>query len=271
MGRAYRGRETLRQEANPRAAGFGLNAQAEGPVFAITLARPPVNVLDLATLRALTSLVDDAATRPELRVVLLRSALNGVFSAGMDVADHAPARAPEMLDAVHALLVALDALPQSTVAVVDGRCRGGAVELLLVCDAVYATSRSDFAFPEIDVGCFPPAAVALLPSRVGKAAAEIILTGVTLSAAEAERLGLLTRVVEEPEAAAREYAQRVASKSAAVVALARRALREADGLDLAKRLRHAESIYREDLLRTEDAAEGVSAFLARRKPSWKHR
>jgi len=271
LGRAYCGRETLREEPKPGAAGVGLRAEAHGPVLVITLARPPVNVLDLATLRALTGLIDDAATRPDLRVVLLRSALEGVFSAGMDVADHAPARAPEMLEAVHGLLVALDALPQSTVAVVDGRCRGGAVELLLVCDAVYATPRSDFAFPEIDVGCFPLAAVALLPSRVGKAAAEIILTGVTLSAAGAERLGLLTRVVEDAEGAARDFAQRVASKSAAVVALARRALREAGGLDLANRLQRAESIYREDLLRTQDAGEGVSAFLERRKPNWKHR
>jgi cyclohexa-1,5-dienecarbonyl-CoA hydratase len=240
-------------------------------VLAITLVRPPVNVLDLATLRALTAAVESAAAGPAPRVVLLRSALDGVFSAGMDVADHAPERAPEMLEAAHRLLAAIDALPHSTVAVVDGRCRGGAVELLLVCEAVFATPRSDFAFPEVDVGCFPPAAAALLPSRVGMAAAELILTGIPLSAAEAERLGLVTRVADDAEAAARDYAQRVASKSAAVVALARRAMREAGGPGLSERLQRAEAIYRQELLRTEDAAEGVRAFLQKRKPSWRHR
>ncbi len=189
----------------------------------------------------------------------------------MDVADHAPERAPEMLETVHGLLLALDALPQSTVAVVDGCCRGGAFELLLVCDAVFATSRSDFAFPEIDVGCFPPAAAALLPSLVGRAAAELALCGITLKAPEAARLGLVTRVVDDAEGEARAYAERIVSKSGAVVALARRALREAGGPGLAERLRRAEAIYRDELLRTEDAAEGVRAFLEKRTPSWRHR
>jgi cyclohexa-1,5-dienecarbonyl-CoA hydratase len=206
-----------------------------------------------------------------VRAVLLRSALDGVFSAGMDVADHAPDRAPEMLDAAHDLFLSMDALPQSTVAAVDGRCRGGAVELLLVCDAVYATSRSDFALPEIDVGCFPPAAATLLPARVGRAAAELILAGITLSAPEAHRLGLVTRIVDDAEEAARDYARRIASKSSVVVSLARRALREAGGTGLSERLRRAEAIYRDELLATDDAAEGVRAFLAKRKPNWKHR
>jgi len=264
--RAHRGREALKEAQQ----GASLRTETHGPVLVIALVRPPVNVLDLTTLRALTAAVDAAAARPDLRVVLLRSALDGVFSAGMDVADHEPSRAPEMLEAAHCLLVALDALPQSTVAAVDGRCRGGAVEVLLTCDAVYATRRSDFAFPEIDVGCFPPAATGLLPARVGRAAAELILTGSMLAASDAERLGLVTRVVDDAEAAAKDYAERIASKSAAVVSLARRALREAGGPALADRLRRAESVYRE-LLRTEDAGEGVRAFLEKRKPSWKHR
>lgn len=249
----------------------GFHVEERGPLFAVTLARPPVNVLDLATLRGLEAVLRNVAPRRDLRVVLLRSGLAGVFSAGMDVADHAPERAPEMLGAVRALLIAFDVLPQSTVAVVDGRCRGGAFELLLLCDAVFATPASDFAFPEIEVGCFPPGAAALLPSLVGRAAAGLVLTGAALTATEAVRLGLVTRLSADPEAEAWAYVESIAAKSAAVVALARRALRQAGGLGLAERLDRAEAIYRDELLRTEDAAEGVRAFLEKRKPEWKHR
>ncbi|HET7291088.1 MAG TPA: enoyl-CoA hydratase/isomerase family protein [Vicinamibacteria bacterium] len=249
----------------------GFRVEERGPLLTVTLARPPVNVLDVATLRGLEAALRGVPARRELRALLVRSSLPGVFSAGMDVAEHAPERASEMLDAVRSLFVAFDSLPQSTVAAVDGRCRGGAFELLLLCDAVFATPASDFAFPEVDVGCFPPLAVALLPSLVGSAAAELTLAGATLSAAEAARLGLVTRVTEDPDEAARAYAESISGKSAAVVAVARRALREAGGVGFPERLRRAEAIYRDSLLRTEDAAEGVRAFVEKRKPVWKHR
>src|SRR5262245_3250640 len=250
--------------------GAGVHVEKLGPLLTITLARPPVNSLDLATPWELHAIAKDAASRPEQRVVMLRSGLEAVFSAGMDVADHAPDCAGEMLEAVHALFVAWDALPQSSVAVVDGRCRGGAFELLLLCDAVFSSARSDFAFPEIGLGCFPPTAAALLPSLAGRAAAELILTGAVIGALEAVRLGLVTRVTEDPAAAGLAYAEAVASKSGVAVAQARRAMREAGGLSLSERLRRAEAAYAE-LLRSEDAAEGVRAFLEKRRPAWRHR
>jgi cyclohexa-1,5-dienecarbonyl-CoA hydratase len=243
-----------------------ITTETRGPAVVLTLARPPVNVLDLATLGALDEALRSAADAPATRAIVLRSSLAGTFSAGMDVAEHAPDHAPAMLDAAHALFRTIDALRVPVAMAVDGRCLGGAFEIALVCDAVYATAASRFAFPEIDVGCFPPLAAAILPGRVPAAAAELVLTGRTLTAEEAAQLGLVTRVVADPLADALAFADAVAHRSAAVVAITRRALREGDGrLDA---LRRTEALYRDALLKTEDAAEGVGAFLEKRKPRW---
>ena len=248
-----------------------VRTEERGGALVVTLARPPVNVLDLATIAAIHAVLSPLRERRELRAVIFRSSLDGTFSAGVDVADHVPERAPAMLDAVHGLFRLVDALPQVAVAAVDGRCLGGACELVALCDAAFATPRSSFGFPEIDVGCFPPAAAALLPGLVGRAATELILTGTRIAAAEAERIGLITRVVADADAAAEAFVERLATKSAAVLAIARRALREAGRAGFASGLARAEALYRADLLASEDAAEGVRAFLEKRAPRWRDR
>lgn len=245
--------------------------ETRGAAGVVTISRPPVNVLDLEALAALDAAIAAAASAPDTRAVVLCSGLEGVFSAGMDVADHAPQRAAEMLAAAHGVFSRIDELRVPVAMAVDGRCLGGAAEIALLCDVVYASPRSRFGFPEIDLGCFPPAGAALLPGRVGLAAAELVLTGTIVSAEEAERLGLVTRLVAEPVAEALDFAERMSKRSAATITLARRALREAGGSGFGARLERAEAIYRDELLATEDAAEGVRAFLEKRKPGWKHR
>src|SRR5262245_5107770 len=111
-----------------------LETRSDGGVLWITLRRPPLNVLDLATLGALAAALRPLPERPGLKAVVLRSGLDGTFSAGSDVKDHTRERAPEMLRAFHAVVRSLLALPQPTVAAVDGRCLGGGCELALVCD-----------------------------------------------------------------------------------------------------------------------------------------
>ncbi len=248
-----------------------LRLEARGRSAVLSLERPPLNVLDLATLEALDAGLAGAAGLPGARVVLLRSALDGIFSAGMDVADHAPERAPGMLAAAGRLFRRIQESPLPVVMAVDGRCLGGAAELALMCDLAFATPRSGFGFPEIDLACFPPAAAVLLPARAGRAAPELLLTARIVPAQEAERLGLITRVVADPVSEALVFADAVTKRSAAAVALARRAMREVGGMGFAERLARAEAIYRDELLRTEDAAEGVRAFLEKRPPIWKDR
>jgi cyclohexa-1,5-dienecarbonyl-CoA hydratase len=187
------------------------------------------------------------------------------------VRDHGKDRVSDMLEAFHAVFRLLDGMPQATVASVDGRCLGGGCELAAFCDILLATPRSVFAQPEIDVGCFPPVAAALLPRIVGRAALEMVLTGRPLTAPEAERIGLVTRVVDDIQAETEACVASLAGKSGAVLALARKAVRQGGRGSFGKALGRMEQIYRKELLATADVEEGVSAFLEKRPPRWSDR
>jgi cyclohexa-1,5-dienecarbonyl-CoA hydratase len=240
-----------------------------GGALWIRLKRPPVNVLDLDSIRALDAALQPLAARRDLKVLVLESALDGVFSAGVDVAAHARDRAPEMLSTFHGLLRTIDALPQVALAAVDGACLGGGCELAASCDVVLATPRARFGQPEIDVGCFPPAAAVLLPRLVGRAAFELVLGGAPIPAAEAARIGLVTREVRDLPGATRAWVERMAVKSGTSLALARRALRVGGFGVFGEALSRAENLYNERLLPTHDAQEGVDAFLEKRTPRWR--
>ena len=242
-----------------------------GPAAFVTLDRPPLNVLDLATIRELRDALLELASRRDAKVMVLRSALAGTFSAGVDVADHAPENVGAMLEAFHEVFRILDAMPQLVIAAVDGRCLGGGCELAVFCDVVLATKRSVFAQPEIDVGCFPPVAAVVLPRLVGRAAFEMVLTGAPVTATEAARIGLITRVVDDLDAEVHRWTAALAAKSGAVLAIARRAVRQGghDSFDAA--LARAERLYREELVPTADCEEGVRAFLEKRPPVWTDR
>jgi cyclohexa-1,5-dienecarbonyl-CoA hydratase len=237
----------------------------------ITLDRPPVNVLDLPTIAAIAAALDSLDEQRDIKAIVFRSALPGTFSAGVEIRDHLPARVGDMLETFHGVFRRLEALPQATVAAVDGTCLGGGCELAASCDIVLATARSVLGQPEIDVGCFPPVAAVLLPRLVGRAAAEIVLTGAPLSAAEAARCGLVSRVVDDLEAETRRVVALLAGKSAAVLALARRALREGATGSFSDALARVEALYRDALMATSDAEEGVRAFLEKRPPQWRDR
>lgn len=237
----------------------------------ITLQRPPLNVLDLPTIRALHQAIRPRSRRRDLKVLVFRSGIAGTFSAGVDVRDHGKDRVSDMLEAFHAVFRLLDGMPQATVASVDGRCLGGGCELAAFCDILLATPGSVFAQPEIDVGCFPPVAAALLPRIAGRAALEMVLTGRPLTASEAARAGLVTRVVDDLTGETEACVARLTAKSGAVLALARKAVRQGGRGSFDKALARMERIYRKELLATADVEEGVAAFLEKRPPRWADR
>lgn len=247
---------------------MALHVDDRGGARFLTLDRPPVNVLDHATIAALDAALREAAPRRDLKAVVLQSALPGVFSAGVEVRDHERERAPAMLQAFHALFRRLDALPQATVAVVEGTCLGGGCELAAFCDIVLASPAAVFGQPEIEVGCFPPLAAVLLPRIAPRAAAELVLTGRRLSAEEAARAGLVSRVLADPRQEAERVVARLDAQSAAVLALARRAVRAGAQGTLDQALTRAEQLYTTELLATSDVDEGVRAFLEKRPPRW---
>lgn len=247
-----------------------VSATLEAGVGTLLFDRPPVNVLSIAMLEEACAHVDDLLARGA-EVLVLRTAGARAFSAGVDVADHVPARVPRMLAALHGLLGRLWDAPAVSLAVVHGAARGGAAELVLGCDLVVAAAEASFGFPEIQVGCFPPVAAALLPARLGpQLASDLVLTGRALSSEEALRAELVSRMAEpgQLDRAVDELVGSLLARSRTVRRIALERLRAAWVPEARRLLRDAEEAYMGSLLATRDVVEGVSAFLEKRPPVW---
>jgi cyclohexa-1,5-dienecarbonyl-CoA hydratase len=220
-------------------------ATDEEGLVRISIDLSPVNVLRVADLDELAGLVEDAASA---RVIVL-SGLRRAFSAGVEVADHVPESAAieKMLSVMRRLLTAFIESPAVTIASVSGACLGGAAEIAAACDFVIAAEDARIGFPEIRLACFPPAAPALLPARIGEVRAiDWILTGRTLSGSEAAAAGFATRAV--PERALEDETRRLAAdllgRAPAALAAARDLLRESRRRALAAALPRAEAAYK---------------------------
>jgi cyclohexa-1,5-dienecarbonyl-CoA hydratase len=254
------------------AAGEYIRARGEGPVGWITLDRPPLNILDIPMMRELARVVGELLE--EKTIVVFAGAGPRGFSAGADVRDHTPDRVREMLEAFHGIFRRLWSADGVTIAAVRGKCLGGGCELATFCDFVLATPSAEFGQPEIKLGCFPPVAMVTFPRLVGpRAALDLILTGRTLEAPEAHALGLVTRVVPEDEldGAVAGLVEELARLSPAVLRMTHRLLRERVGMDFDRALAETEAFYLAELMKTEDAREGIQAFLEKRPPAWRGR
>lgn len=246
----------------------------DGRRATLTLGRPPLNILDLEMIAALDARLIELAGDDEIQLVVLRGAGEKAFSAGVSVGDHVGEKVPAMLAGFHGAIRRLRKLPATTLAVVDGACLGGGMELALVCDLVLATDRARFGQPEIRLGCYPPVAAALYPSRLGHGRTmELLLTGRPLDAEEAERLGLVTWRVAHDQLDARlgELADELTRPSAAVARLTKRAVLAGGDCPFEAALAIAERLYLDELAETDDMREGIAAFLEKRSPVWRHR
>lgn len=240
----------------------------------LTLDRPPLNVLDLPALRQLQAALDSLRADEAVDFLVIRGGGERAFSAGVDVKDHTRDKVPEMLEVVHGAIRTLLSLPQITIAQVRGACLGGGCEIAGSCDFILASEKSFFATPEIQVGCYPPVAVARFPSQIGyHRAVELILTGRRIPAREAAAIGLINRAVPAAglDAAVQELLEELRGKSRAVLRLTLKGLRELSLKGFSERLARSEEIYLKELLKTDDVEEGARAFLEKRKPAWRHR
>ncbi len=246
----------------------------DGRLATVTVDRPPLNILDLATLAELGERLDALAGEPGLQLVVVRGAGERAFSCGVAVQDHTPDKIAPMLESFHHAIRTLVRMPAVSLAVVDGHCLGGGLELAASCDLLLASEESRFGQPEIELGCFPPVAAALFPARLGSSRAmELLLTGRILDCAEAERLGLVTWSAPRADLdeKRREIVEGLLSKSGAASRLVKRAVAAGRDHGFEDALAAAERLYLEELAESADAAEGVAAFLEKRPPRWKHR
>jgi len=238
------------------------------PVVRITLNHPPLNVMDMEMMGELVAALEQVEAIAEISTVVFAGS-ERAFSAGVDIAAHAPDALRNMLTAFHSVIRAVASTKKLTIASVRRHCLGGGAELALMCDVVFATPDAVFGFPEIKLACFPPVASVALASVVGqKLAAEMVLTGRTLNGQEAVAAGLVNGLADDPETLVQECLARVSQLSPAALAIAKKAFYAWDSIHFDKGLARAEQIYFDDLMKTADAREGIQAHIERRRPVW---
>jgi cyclohexa-1,5-dienecarbonyl-CoA hydratase len=238
-----------------------IHVRSDGRLGRITLAAGSLNILDTDDVRALERAIRELGEKP---VVILEAEGERAFSAGMDVADHAPDRAPAMLAALAEMASAFRSTSSVTVAKVDAPALGGGFELVLLCDIAVCSERAAFALPEIKLAALPPIACELLPAAVGeRRALDLILTGRKLDAMAAEQWGIISRAV--PHDALDEH---ISELCGALLSLSEDALRCCKRAARSRDVGDAMRIYTDVLLHTRDAAEGIQSFIERRAPTW---
>ena len=236
----------------------------------IVLNRPPLNIIHLEMMDELNSAwreIEDI----KAQVVVISGAGDRAFSAGVEVADHLPDKVKPMITKFHRVLRQIRESDCISIAAIHGHTLGGGAELAMTCDLIIAADDTRIGQPEISLGCYPPVAAAYLPQAVGfHKASEMVLLGEPLSAAAAERLGLVNSVVSRAnlDQAVDAFVDKLLAKSSAVLPLAKRALRHGARQNFEEALEGTEKLYLDELTKTEDMTEGIRAFLEKRPPSW---
>ncbi|MEO7971738.1 MAG: enoyl-CoA hydratase-related protein [bacterium] len=244
-------------------------------VARITLASPPLNVLNIAMMQEMNKALDECSQQRDLAAIVFAAAPDcRAFSAGVSVEEHAHETIFQMLDSFHAIFRSLEQISRPTLAIVNGPALGGGCELITFCDFVIASDQARFGQPEIKLGVFPPIAAVLLPRVIGdRRAREMMLTGEIIEAQEALALGLVSRVVPaaELEAEAARLLAQLRGLSALALEHAKRAIDLGQGRSLDDALKEIEDMYLHELMKTQDAVEGIKAFGEKRKAAWQHR
>jgi cyclohexa-1,5-dienecarbonyl-CoA hydratase len=248
-----------------------IRLERDGGVATLTLAKAPLNVLDIAMMEEMNRALYELEGDPSLKVLVIM-AEGKAFSAGVDISDHTADKVEDMIRVFHEIFHHMSHIHAPIVAVVDGAALGGGCEVVLFADIVLASERSKFGQPEIQVGVFPPLAAVMLPHLTGRQKAlELVLTGAVIKANEALRIGIVNQVfpVEGFDEAVEGYLAQLAGLSAPVLQLTKRAVVESMGKPFTDAMRVVEHIYLGELMETEDANEGLASFMEKRKPVWR--
>ncbi len=248
-----------------------ISVETKNGASTLTLRRAPLNVLDIATLTQFESALTELTRDESIRVLVLK-AEGKMFSAGVDVADHTPDKVGGMIPLFDRVCRALANFPAPTIAVVHGHALGGGCELVLCCDLAVMTDHAKIGQPEIQLAAIAPIAALRLPQLVGyRNAADILFTGRSLTADEALKMGLVNAVVsaEQLEQWVEDKVTKLTSLSRVALTMTKRALHIGFGA-WDSSAAELERLYLEELMKTEDAREGLTAFMEKRAAVWRH-
>ncbi len=239
----------------------------DGQVLRLVLSAPKANILDLEMMGQLIAALRAHGAEPGLKAIVFEGS-GKHFSFGASIEEHAKHRVREMLPRFHELFLTLAELAVPTFAIVRGQCLGGGLELASYAGWIFAGPNAVFGQPEIKLAVFPPAASVLLPWRVGgPRAVDLCVSGRSVTAEEALRMGLVHSVDEDPAGACHSFIQEhLLPKSGPSLRFAERAARRALFVALREELPRLEALYIEELMETPDANEGINSFIERRQP-----
>ncbi|MGH2784583.1 MAG: enoyl-CoA hydratase/isomerase family protein [Actinomycetota bacterium] len=252
--------------------------EASGHVARITINRPEKrNALNVTVMHELREAVALSRTDAEVRVVVLTGAGDKAFSAGGDLGGFTPEQSKAEQHRLRATLADLfedmTRLGKPIVARVNGHALAGGFGLMCGCDLVVAAESAEFGMPEINMGLWPFIITATVSRRLPRSKAlELMMTGDRISAAEAERLGVVNRVVpaSELDKAVDDLASQLASKSPIIMRLGKDSFYASQDMGFRESLEYLHGMLGL-CLETEDTVEGVTAFLQKREPNWKGR
>ena len=249
-----------------------ISVETKNGASTLTLRRAPLNVLDIATLTQFESALAELTRDESIRVLVVK-AEGKMFSAGVDVADHTPDKVGGMIPLFDRVCRALANFPAPTIAVVHGHALGGGCELVLCCDLAVMTENAKIGQPETQLAAIAPIAAMRLPQLVGyRNAADILFTGRALTSEEALKMGLVNAVVaaEGLEKWVDEKVTHLAGLSRVALTMTNRALHLGFGA-WDSSAAELERLYLDELMKTEDAQEGLAAFMEKRAAVWKHK
>lgn len=244
----------------------------DNQVLNLTLNVPKGNVLDQEMMVELTQVIRQEGQGSSVKALIFQGQ-GEHFSFGASVPEHQKEFVAEMLATFHQLFRTLIETSKPTFALVRGQCLGGGLELAAFCNWIFASEDSKFGQPEINLAVFPPVASIILPYRIGQSATDdLILSGRSFSAREAKELALVYSVSKDPQKELSEFiSKNILPKSAAALQFAVNSSRYEMYQAFLKNIEAVEKMYVLDLMATEDANEGIRAFMEKRKPAWKNR
>jgi enoyl-CoA hydratase/carnithine racemase len=245
----------------------------DGHLAVVTLQRPERrNALSLDLMVELADCLDSVASKPTARVVILE-AQGKAFSSGHDLGEMTSRGVDEyrhIFDVCTELMTKIQSIPQPVIAQVQGVATAAGCQLVATCDLAVASSEATFATPGVRIGLFCTTPMVALTRAIGrKRAMEMLLTGRTIDAATAAEWGLVNRVVPPAGLASetRKLAGQIAEASSFTVALGKQAYYKQIDLDQAGAYAYAKEVMSQNAL-ADDAQEGISAFLGKRKACW---
>ena len=244
----------------------------EKGIARIVLNRPKHNVFNIDMMQELTELLAQLNNDTELKCVVI-AAQGASWCAGVEVSDHKPELAPEMIRVFDALLKQIHALGVPSIAAVHGVCLGGGLEVAIACDMIVASKAAIFGQPEIKLGFLPPYAAVRLPHLVGPSrAVEICTTGRRYSAEAVHRMGMLAELLEADafEEGLEKLIKEIGHCSPLIIRLNKKAVNQHLGMDIDKAMESVSDLFLNELMKTEDTLEGIKSFEEKRRPQWRN-